>query len=104
MIHSVDNQPPDAVGADAALVQTPKELAVVLRALRRRYARRRDDGEMTYRTMASRTGCSQTAIAEYFTAKTIPPTDRFDALVRLFGVTRAEQGALASARDRVDER
>ena len=104
MIHSVDNQPPDALGADAALVQTPKELAVVLRALRRRYARRRDDGEMTYRTMASRTGCSQTAIAEYFTAKTIPPTDRFDALVRLFGVTRAEQGALASARDRVDER
>lgn len=33
----------------------------------------------------------------------LPPTDRFDALVRLLGATPAEQGALATARDRVEE-
>jgi hypothetical protein len=104
MMHHLDEQAPDTLLADAATVQTPDELAVLLRALRRRHARRRQDSELTYRTMASRTGCSQTAIAEYFTARTIPPTDRFDSLVRLLGVTPAEQSALATARDRVDER
>jgi tetratricopeptide (TPR) repeat protein len=100
----LDEQALDALVADAALVQTPDELAALLRALRRRHARRQHDSELTYRTMASRIGCSQTAIAEYFTARTIPPPDRFDALAGLLGATRAEQGALATARDRVDER
>jgi tetratricopeptide (TPR) repeat protein len=103
MIRKSDDQARVTVVADAALVQTPGELAALLRALRRRHARRRGDSELTYRAMASRIGCSQTAIAEYFTARTIPPTDRFDALAGLLGATRAEQGALATARDRVDE-
>ena len=103
MIRKPDDQARVTVVADAALVQTPGELAALLRALRRRHARRRGDSELTYQAMASRIGCSQTAIAEYFTARTIPPTDRFDALVGLLGATRAEQGALATARDRVDE-
>jgi tetratricopeptide (TPR) repeat protein len=103
VIHDSDQQTPDTFVADAALVQTPSELAALLRALRRRHARRRHDSELTYRAMASRVGCSQTAIAEYFTARTIPPTNRFDALVGLLGATKAEQGALATARDRVDE-
>ncbi|MGD0556774.1 MAG: tetratricopeptide repeat protein [Streptosporangiaceae bacterium] len=100
----MDEQAPDTLVADAAMVQTPDELAALLRALRRRHARRRHDSELTYHTMASRTGYSQTAIAEYFTAKTIPPTDRFDALIGLLGAAGAERSALATARDRVDER
>jgi tetratricopeptide (TPR) repeat protein len=104
MIHDLDEQAPDTLAADAAIVETPDELAALLRALRRRHARRCHDSELTYRTMASRTGCSQTAIAEYFTARTIAPPDRFDALVGLLGATRTERGALATARDRVDER
>jgi tetratricopeptide (TPR) repeat protein len=104
MIHKPDEQArATSFAADAAMVQTPSELSALLRALRRRHARRHHDSELTYQAMASRIGCSQTAIAEYFTARTIPPTDRFDALVGLLGATRAEQGALATARDRVDE-
>lgn len=103
MIHKSEEQARVTFVADATLVQTPDELAALLRALRRRHARRRRDSELTYQAMASRIGCSQTAIAEYFTARTIPPTDRFDALIGLLGATTAEQGALATARDRVDE-
>ncbi|HEU5332461.1 MAG TPA: tetratricopeptide repeat protein [Actinocrinis sp.] len=33
----------------------------------------------------------------------LPPTDRFDVLIRLLGASPAEQGALATARDRVEE-
>src|SRR5690242_21906013 len=89
---------------EAAEVQTLDQLAGLLRTLRRRHARTRRDREMTYRDLAERTGWSVTSIAEYFTAKTLPPTDRFDALLVLLGADLAEQGALASARDRVDER
>lgn len=93
----------DTLIADAAGVRTRDELAALLRALRRRHARRQHNSELTYHVMASRVGCSQTAIAEYFTARTIPPTDRFDALVGLLGATPAEQSALANARDRAAE-
>jgi hypothetical protein len=103
MIQHLNGQFIDTLIIDAGIVETPHELAALLRALRRRHARRRHESELTYRTMASRIDCSQTAIAEYFTAKTIPPTDRFDALAALLGVTKAEQRALATARDRVDE-
>jgi tetratricopeptide (TPR) repeat protein len=102
MINNSEDDVPGTFTAGAAAVHTPAELAALLRALRRRHARRHDS-ELTYRAMAARIGCSQTAIAEYFTAKTIPPTNRFDALVGLLGASRAEQGALATARDRVDE-
>ena len=88
---------------DIAGARTLEDLALLLRALRRRYARGTRDSELTYRELASRTGWSPTAIAEYFTARTLPPTDRFDALVRLLGATPAEQGALATARDRLAE-
>ena len=88
---------------DIAGARTLEDLALLLRALRRRYARGTRDSELTYRELASRTGWSATAIAEYFTARTLPPTDRFDALVRLLGATPAEQGALATARDRLAE-
>jgi len=87
----------------AAQVRTLPELAAVLRVLRRRHARRRRDRELTYRDLAERTGWSLTSIAEYFTARRLPPTDRFDALLVLLGADPAEQGVLASARDRVDE-
>ncbi len=87
----------------AAGVETLPQLAAVLRELRRRHARQRRDRELTYRDLAERTGWSLTSIAEYFTAKRLPPTDRFDALLVLLGADPAEQGALASARDRIDE-
>ncbi|MBM0275045.1 helix-turn-helix domain-containing protein [Micromonospora tarensis] len=88
---------------DATGAQTLDDLAGLLRALRRRHARHLGGGELTYRELAGRTGWSHTAIAEYLTGKTLPPTDRLDALVRLLGATPAEQGALATARDRVEE-
>lgn len=88
---------------DVAGAQTPDELAKLLRALRRRHARQQGEGELSYRQLAARTGWSHTAIAEYLTGKTLPPTDRFDALIRLLGATTAEQGALATARDRIEE-
>jgi tetratricopeptide (TPR) repeat protein len=89
---------------DIAETRTMEDLARLLRALRRRHARDTRDSELTYRELAARTGWSPTAIAEYFTARTLPPTDRFDALIGLLGATPTEQGTLATARDRVAER
>jgi tetratricopeptide (TPR) repeat protein len=103
MRNGVDQQVDELLTRRAARARTLEDLAELLRALRRRFARYSRDSELTYREMAARTGWSQTAMAEYFTAKTLPPTDRFDALVTLLGATAAEQGALAEARDRVEE-
>src|SRR5262245_43586976 len=43
-------------------------------------------------------------IAQYFSGKTLPPIDRFDVLIRLLGASPAEQGGLATARDRLRPR
>jgi tetratricopeptide (TPR) repeat protein len=80
-----------------------EDLARLLRELRRRDARQRRDAPLTFRQLASRTGWSFTVISQYFAGKVLPPTDRFDGLVRLLGATPAEQRALATARDRVEE-
>jgi tetratricopeptide (TPR) repeat protein/transcriptional regulator with XRE-family HTH domain len=93
----------DQLARQSATVETPEQLAELLRALRRRHARERRAGELTYRQLAERTGWSQTSIAEYFTARTVPPVDRFDALLAVLEARPAERGALATARDRVDE-
>ncbi|WP_225848910.1 tetratricopeptide repeat protein [Streptomyces sp. HPF1205] len=103
MQQSVPGPPPDAPAEAAAQVRTLEELAALLRDLRRRHARGRRDSTLTYRELAARTGWSQTAIAEYFTARTLPPTDRLDALLKVLGATPAEQRALATARDRIEE-
>jgi tetratricopeptide (TPR) repeat protein/transcriptional regulator with XRE-family HTH domain len=102
--HGSDQQAPDPLARSTAEAQTVEDLAELLRTLRRRHARQHWDGELTYRELAAKTGWSHTAIAEYFTGRTLPPTDRFDALVALLGASPAEQGALATARDRVEER
>ncbi|MDI1463269.1 BTAD domain-containing putative transcriptional regulator [Catellatospora sp. KI3] len=86
--------------ADGGALQ---ELARTLRQLKRRDARRRGGAELTYRALAARTGWSTGIIAHYFTGKTLPPTDRFDTLVRLLGASPAEQGKLATLRDLADE-
>jgi tetratricopeptide (TPR) repeat protein len=93
----------DSLERDATQVRTLQQLAGLLRVLRRRYARSRRDGELTYRDLAVRTGWSHASIAEYFTAKTLPPTRRLDELLVLLGADPAEQRALATARDRIDE-
>ncbi len=80
-----------------------QDLALVLRELRRRHARLRGTAELTYRELAARTGWSHGIIGEYLAGRILPPTDRFDALIRLLGATPEEQGALATARDRVEE-
>ena len=54
--------------------------------------------------LAAATGWSHGIIGEYLGGKVLPPTDRFDELVRLLGASPAEQGTLATARDRVAER
>jgi tetratricopeptide (TPR) repeat protein len=84
-------------------VRTLADLAQLLRTLRRRDARMREAPPLTYREIAAKLGCSHTTIADYFTAKILPPTDRFDLLVRLLGAAPAEQGAFATARDRVED-
>jgi transcriptional regulator with XRE-family HTH domain len=96
-------EPSDALAVAAAAVQTLEDLAALLRDLRRRHARSRRDSSLTYRELAARTGWSRTAIAEYFTARTLPPTDRFDALLEVLDATAAERRALATARDRIEE-
>ena len=96
-------QPSGSLAPTATGAQTLEDLSGLLRDLRRRHARERRDSPLTYRELAGRTGWSQAAIAEYFTARTLPPTDRFDALVEVLGAAPAERGALAEARDRVEE-
>jgi tetratricopeptide (TPR) repeat protein len=97
----------DHVGEDRlegiATAATLAELAGLLRQLRRRHARERGDTQLTYRELAARTGWAHGVIGDYFAGKSLPPTDRFDVLVGLLGATAAEQGALATARDRVEE-
>ncbi|HEY0638942.1 MAG TPA: tetratricopeptide repeat protein [Pseudonocardiaceae bacterium] len=88
---------------DLGSVRTLAELAEVLRRLRRRDARLRGDSQLTYRELAARTGWAHSMIGDYFAGKTLPPTDRFDVLVGLLGATPAEVGALATARDRVED-
>jgi tetratricopeptide (TPR) repeat protein len=88
---------------DADRVRQIDQLATLLRQLRRRDARRHGDAELTYRQLATKTGWSRTVIGQYFTGQVLPPTVRFDVLIRLLGASPAEQGALASARDRVEE-
>jgi predicted ATPase/transcriptional regulator with XRE-family HTH domain len=85
-------------------VRSVGDLAAVLRHLRRREARARGRPQLTYRELAEMTGWSRTMIGNYLSGKTVPPTDRFDALARLLGATGRELGMLATVRDRVEER
>jgi len=88
---------------DPDTIRTTADLADYLRMLRRRHARQRADSPLTYRELAARTGWAHGVIGDYFTGKTLPPTDRFDILVSLLGATRTEIVALANARDHVEE-
>jgi tetratricopeptide (TPR) repeat protein len=85
-------------------VTTVDGLGRLLRQLRRRYARQRDEPLPTYRELAAATGWSHGIVGQYLAGRILPPTERFDVLVRLLGATPAEQGALATVRDRVEER
>ncbi|MFG1654172.1 ATP-binding protein [Micromonospora sp. NPDC049275] len=84
--------------------QTLPELAGLLRQLRRREARQQGETRLTYRQLAAKTGWSRGIIGEYFAGNILPPPERFDALIRLLGATPTEQGLLATARDRIEER
>lgn len=88
---------------DLTCVRCVRDLAAVLRSLRRREARARSGPQLTYRELAEKTGWSRTMIGNYLSGKTVPPTDRFDVLARLLGATGRELGLLATARDRVEE-
>jgi hypothetical protein len=89
---------------DIRAIDDLADLAAVLRQLRRRHARQRGDSPLTYRELAGRTGWALGVIGDYFAGKALPSTDRLDDLARLLGAGPAEQGALATARDRVEER
>ena len=95
---------PGAPDAHLMSVRSAADLAAVLRHLRRREARARGGPQLTYRALAEMTGWSRTMIGSYLSGKTVPPTDRFDALARLLGATGRELGILATVRDRVEER
>ncbi|MEV4832850.1 tetratricopeptide repeat protein [Micromonospora sp. NPDC049257] len=98
------NRPAAAVTHLDAGAQTVQELAGLLRQLRRREARQQGETPLTYRQLAAKTGWSRGVIGEYFAGNILPPPERFDTLIRLLGASPAEQGALATARDRVEER
>src|SRR5262245_1844807 len=85
----------------AVAVRTTADLARVLRELRRREARARRGPELTYRDIADRTGWSVPAIGGYFLGTKLASAERLDALVRLLNATPLEQGAFATARDRL---
>jgi transcriptional regulator with XRE-family HTH domain len=97
-----DDRPP-APRVDGSAVRTGSDIARLLRDLRRREARQRGDSPLTCREMAASTGWSRSLIARYLNGQALPPSDRFDVLVQLLGATPAELGALATARDRVEE-
>jgi hypothetical protein len=86
-----------------AEVRTLTDLAGVLRLLRRREARRRNGVQLSYRALAILTGWSPAIIGFYLTGRVLAPTDRFDTLVQVLGAGPAEQGVLATARDRIAE-
>jgi tetratricopeptide (TPR) repeat protein len=85
----------------AAAVRTAADLAALLRELRRREARHRRAPLLTYHQIAARAGCSIGSLSGYFTGAMLPPTERFDILLHILGARRDEQGAFATARDRV---
>jgi transcriptional regulator with XRE-family HTH domain len=97
-----DYRPPDG-GLDVSAFHSGAHIARLLRDLRRREARQRGDSPLTYRELAAKTGWSRSLIARYFTGQALPQTDRFDVLVQVLGAAPAELGALATARDRVEE-
>ena len=84
----------------ADTVATIDDLALLLRTLRQRSP---DQTPASYREVAARTGWSPSIVGAYLTGRTLPSADRFDRLVRLFGVTADEIGPLRAARDRVEE-
>jgi hypothetical protein len=93
----------DRIDLAASEVETLAELAKLIRKLRRREARRRNGAELTYRDLAAIAGWSHGIVGEYLTGRALPPTDRFDVLIRILGASPAEQGPLATARDRAEE-
>jgi len=94
---------PGTIAQGAARARTLADLAGLLRDLRRRHARQQGGAPLSYRELAAATGWSHGIIGEYLAGRVLPPTDRFDTLVRLLGATPAEQGVLATAGDRVEE-
>jgi Tetratricopeptide repeat len=92
-----------AEGQVVAGSRTVADVAGLLRQLRRRQARHRGGGALTYRALAASTGWSLGVIADYFNGNALPPPDRFDVLVQMLGASPVEQGALATARDRAEE-
>jgi hypothetical protein len=82
-------------------VRTTTDLAAVLRWLRRRQAWSRSAAPLTYRELTAATGWSYGSFSGYFRGTVLPPSDRFDILVRLLGATPAERAHLATVRDRV---
>ena len=95
--------PADLVQA-ACQVRSLDQLGGLLRSLHRRHARRNLGSPLTVRELARQSGYSHAAVAEYLSGRTLPPTDRFDVLTGLLGASPPERGALATARDRVEER
>lgn len=104
----VTGRDPDPGGAAlleaAQRVQTVDELAGLMRLLRRECARRQGLPQPTVRELADRSGYARGAVSQYLSGPTLPPADRLDVLIRLLGGGPAEQRALATARDRVEER
>lgn len=82
-------------------VRSLAELGELLRRLRLRDARSRGAREISHQELAAKAGWSRTAVRDYLTGQTLPPTDRFDTLIVLLGALPTERRELAAARERV---
>jgi transcriptional regulator with XRE-family HTH domain len=87
----------------AAAATNLSDLAGLLRLLRRRHGRRHPGGPLTYRELARKLGSSHGIIGEYLTGHVLPPVDRLDALVVIFGGSLAERRLLADLRDDIQD-
>jgi tetratricopeptide (TPR) repeat protein len=93
----------DELAAGAAEVRSLADLASLLRRLRQRQARVAGADRVSYRALAKLAGWSHAIVGGYLSGTSLAPADRFDVLIRLLGATPAEQRALATARDQVEE-
>jgi tetratricopeptide (TPR) repeat protein len=93
----------DELSVGAAEVRSLADLASLLRRLRQRQARVAGADRVSYRALAKLAGWSHAIVGGYLSGTSLAPADRFDVLIRLLGATPAEQRALATARDQVEE-
>jgi tetratricopeptide (TPR) repeat protein/transcriptional regulator with XRE-family HTH domain len=84
-------------------IETIADLGRALRSLQRR-ARDKTGRSVTCRKLADETGYAPSSISNWLSGRSLPSADRLGDILLSLGATRAEQRALATARDAIEER